>query len=160
MHPRGGKNINLVRSRMATIAAAALATDAAPGHQTVTGLDVLEAEQFAAFKGKRIGLITNHTGIDRQFRSSVDCLRASDRLRLAALFGPEHGVRGAAQAGVEVAALEVAGDVAQGGGGELGVQEPAVAGHAAAGGAGRDDHVVGQLAGERFELGREAQVTG
>ncbi len=51
---------------------------------------------------KRVGLITNHTGIDRRLRSTIDLLHSMESIELAALFGPEHGVRGEAQAGVEV----------------------------------------------------------
>ncbi len=71
---------------------------------TRTGLDVLLEDGVPELEGLRVGLITNHTGIDRRLRSGIDLLHASDRLRLAALFGPEHGVRGDAQAGVKVGA--------------------------------------------------------
>ena len=52
--------------------------------------------------GARVGLITNPTGIDRRLRSSADLLHDNDAVDLVALFGPEHGVRGAAQAGEKV----------------------------------------------------------
>jgi hypothetical protein len=52
--------------------------------------------------GKDIGLITNMTGVDRQLRSDIDLLAARHDLRLVKLFGPEHGVRGDAQAGMHV----------------------------------------------------------
>lgn len=67
-----------------------------------TGLGALVAEDFARLEGRRVGLITNHTGIDRALRYDIDLMHESRRLHLVALFGPEHGVRGAAQAGVEV----------------------------------------------------------
>jgi len=67
-----------------------------------SGLEVLLAEGLPALDGKRIGLITNHTGIDHRLRSGIDLLHADDRFTVAALFGPEHGVRGQAQAGVVV----------------------------------------------------------
>jgi len=73
-----------------------------------SGLDVLlrEAqtggEHAALLSGKRIGLVTNMTGVDRQLRNNVDLLAAHPGWTLAALFGPEHGVRGDAQAGVAV----------------------------------------------------------
>jgi uncharacterized protein YbbC (DUF1343 family) len=67
-----------------------------------TGLDVLIGEGLPELAGKRLGLITNHTGVDRALRSGIDHLYASDRFTLAALFGPEHGVRGQAQAGEQV----------------------------------------------------------
>jgi len=59
-----------------------------------TGLDVLEAEKFAPLRGKRIGLITNHTGLDSQGRSTVDVLSHAAGFQLIALFSPEHGLAG------------------------------------------------------------------
>ena len=67
-----------------------------------TGLEVFLANGLPDLAGSRIGLITNQTGVDRRFTSTVDLLRASHHIQLAALFGPEHGVRGEAQAGVKV----------------------------------------------------------
>ncbi|MCR4403118.1 MAG: DUF1343 domain-containing protein [Firmicutes bacterium] len=68
-----------------------------------TGLEVLVGEDFEPLAGKRVGLITNHTGVDSRSRSAIDILAESDRVRLVAIFGPEHGVRGTAQAGEKVA---------------------------------------------------------
>jgi len=59
-----------------------------------TGLDVLEAEKFAPLRGKHIGLITNHTGLDSQGRSTVDVLSHGAGFQLIALFSPEHGLAG------------------------------------------------------------------
>jgi uncharacterized protein YbbC (DUF1343 family) len=59
-----------------------------------TGLDVLEAQRFAPLRGKRIGLITNHTGRDSQERSTVDVLSHASGVQLVALFSPEHGLAG------------------------------------------------------------------
>ena len=50
-------------------------------------------------KGKRVGLITNPTGIDANMKSSVDLLFEHPNIKITALYGPEHGVRGDAQAG-------------------------------------------------------------
>ncbi|HET6142142.1 MAG TPA: DUF1343 domain-containing protein [Candidatus Acidoferrales bacterium] len=61
----------------------------------MTGIDVLEAEKFASLAGKRVGLITNQTGIDRQGRSTIDLLAHAPGVKLVALFSPEHGIRGA-----------------------------------------------------------------
>jgi uncharacterized protein YbbC (DUF1343 family) len=63
---------------------------------TLTGIDVLEAQNFAPLAGKRIGLITNQTGVDRNRRSTIDLLAHASGVKLAALFSPEHGIRGAA----------------------------------------------------------------
>ena len=61
-----------------------------------TGLDVLEAEKFAPLRGKHVGLITNHTGVDAQGRSNVDLFAHASGLKLVALFSPEHGLAGRA----------------------------------------------------------------
>ena len=61
---------------------------------TRTGLDVLEDEKFQPLAGKRIGLITNHTGVDREGRLNVDVMRAAG-VDIVALFSPEHGFAGA-----------------------------------------------------------------
>jgi uncharacterized protein YbbC (DUF1343 family) len=58
------------------------------------GLDVLEAQKFAALRGKHIGLITNHTGLDAQGRSTVDILTRAAGVKVVALFSPEHGLAG------------------------------------------------------------------
>jgi uncharacterized protein YbbC (DUF1343 family) len=59
-----------------------------------TGLDVLEAQKFAPLHGKRVGLITNHTGVDTQERSTVQLLAHALGVQLVALFSPEHGIAG------------------------------------------------------------------
>jgi uncharacterized protein YbbC (DUF1343 family) len=61
----------------------------------LTGIDVLEAQKFAPLVGKRIGLITNQTGLDRNRRSTIDALAHAPGVKLVALFSPEHGIRGA-----------------------------------------------------------------
>jgi uncharacterized protein YbbC (DUF1343 family) len=58
------------------------------------GVDVLEAEKFAPLRGKHVGLITNHTGLDAQGRSTVDVLSHAPGVQLVALFSPEHGLAG------------------------------------------------------------------
>ncbi len=63
------------------------------------GVDVLLEKGAGMLRGKRVGLITNPTGVDGQWRSIVDRLRATEGVQLVALYGPEHGVRGNAQAG-------------------------------------------------------------
>ncbi len=75
---------------------------AADGAAVRTGLEVLLAEGLPTPVGRRVGLVTNHTAVDRRLRSAVDLLRGIDGVELVALFGPEHGVRGEAQAGVAV----------------------------------------------------------
>lgn len=71
--------------------------------QTIAGLEVLLTEQQALVAGKRVGLITNHTGVDRQMNHAIDLIRKAPGARLTALFAPEHGIRGLVQAGGKVA---------------------------------------------------------
>ena len=116
VHPTGRPSIVSLRSRVATIAAAGLdvkvqgvtltgynETTAGAGLRreiagrngaTRTGLDVLAAEKFQPFAGKRIGLITNQTGVDREGRRNIDLMREAG-VKIAALFSPEHGFAGA-----------------------------------------------------------------
>lgn len=68
-----------------------------------SGLDVLLTDKLGLIKGRRVGLITNHTGVDGRLQSGVDRLANHRDVRLTALFGPEHGLRGDVQAGDEVA---------------------------------------------------------
>ncbi len=67
-----------------------------------TGIEVLKDKKFAPLAGKRIGLITNPTGVDNELRSTVDLLYHAPGVKLVALFGPEHGVRGNQHAGDKV----------------------------------------------------------
>lgn len=67
--------------------------------QVQTGIEILADSGFAQLSGKRVGLITNPTGISSDFRSTIDILASAKNLTLVALFGPEHGVRGDVPAG-------------------------------------------------------------
>lgn len=114
VHPKRGKSLSSFRSRLATTVAASLGLDVAgvtlTGYNetitgagihralarnadTLTGLDVMEADQFTALRGKRIGLITNHTGLDRSGRRNLDTMLAAG-LNVTALYSPEHGLTG------------------------------------------------------------------
>ena len=112
--PNGVKGLASFRSRVATIAAAAFGVASpgvsvtgynetlesagvrrmiVPNHQVLTGLDVLEQQNFAPLQGKRVGLITNHTGVDRQGKRNIDVmLKAGVAIEL--VFSPEHGLSG------------------------------------------------------------------
>lgn len=114
VHPHRGKNLSPLRSKVATIVAAALGINL-PGeiltgynetiigaglHRVVnrngkvlTGLDVLEQEKFAPLAAKRIGLITNQTGLDRDGKRNVDVMLAAG-VKVTTLFSPEHGIAG------------------------------------------------------------------
>jgi uncharacterized protein YbbC (DUF1343 family) len=114
VHPNLRPALTPLRSKVATIVAAAVGINvpgvtltgynetfmAAGVHrdvgrnvQTLTGLDVLVEQKFQPFQGKRIGLITNHTGIDRHGRRNVDLMKQAG-INVAALFSPEHGFAG------------------------------------------------------------------
>lgn len=70
--------------------------------QVRLGIDVLEENGFDILKGKRVGLITNPTGVNRHLKSTVDILSEAPEVELVALYGPEHGVRGNYAAGDKV----------------------------------------------------------
>lgn len=67
-----------------------------------TGIEVLKNSNFKLLEGKRVGLITNPTGVDNQLKSTIDILHEAPNVNLVALFGPEHGVRGDVHAGDHV----------------------------------------------------------
>ena len=67
-----------------------------------TGIEVLRESGFKILQGKRVGLITNPTGVDSQLKSTVDILNEASGVKLVALYGPEHGVRGDVYAGDKV----------------------------------------------------------
>jgi uncharacterized protein YbbC (DUF1343 family)/CubicO group peptidase (beta-lactamase class C family) len=120
VHPRGQGAAVSLRGKIATAVAAALplTTSAevvrrgngitgyneamvaehhvAPRNGLVeTGIDVLEAEDFARLRGKRVGLLTNQTGLDSSGRRTIDVLAHAPGVQLNAIFSPEHGVAGA-----------------------------------------------------------------
>ena len=67
-----------------------------------TGIEVLRDSGFEGLKGKRVGLVTNPSGVDRLLNSTVDILFNAPEVELVALYGPEHGVRGDVYAGGHV----------------------------------------------------------
>ena len=67
------------------------------------GIEVLLSDSLSLVRGRRAGLITNHTGRDRSGTPSIDLLAAHPEVELVALYSPEHGIRGSAEAGVRVA---------------------------------------------------------
>ena len=66
------------------------------------GIEVLLSDSLHLIRGKRVGLITNHSGRDRRGMSTIDLLYHAPGVRLTALFGPEHGLRGVARAGESI----------------------------------------------------------
>jgi len=119
VHPRGQGTAISLRSKVATAVAAALNltpaqsellrwkaitgyNESMPAQRRVanrngsvlTGIDVLEAQDFAALKGKRVGLLTNQTGLDASGRRTIDVLAHASGVQLTTIFSPEHGVTG------------------------------------------------------------------
>ncbi|MCI0376950.1 MAG: DUF1343 domain-containing protein [Gemmataceae bacterium] len=95
VHPNGKGNVTKLRGQVATLAASALpAYQARKTAPVLPGIDVLVKEKFERLKGRRIGLVTNHTGRDRQGRATIDLLHQARGVTLVALFSPEHGIRG------------------------------------------------------------------
>jgi uncharacterized protein YbbC (DUF1343 family) len=87
---------------LATYATSAAAA-ASPNTPVVKlGIDVLIEDDFRPLAGMRVGLITNATGITGDLRSTVDVLHDAEQVELIALFGPEHGVRGAVPGGAHI----------------------------------------------------------
>lgn len=72
------------------------------GAQVKPGIEVLRDNNFEGLRGKRVGLITNPTGVDNNLKSTVDILHEAPGVTLTALFAPEHGVRGDVYAGDHV----------------------------------------------------------
>ena len=110
LHPDGVGEVGALRSRIATVAAAAL-TGArpsnlppspptatvgkqAPSPQVLAGIDVLARDDFAQLKGKKVGLVTNHTGRSMTGSTTIDLIHGAAGVQLVALFSPEHGIRG------------------------------------------------------------------
>lgn len=122
VHPVRGSALTALRARVATIAAAAVGIDApgsilttqnetsqsAPARvtartvETLNGVDVLALDGFSKLKGKRIGLITNQTGVLRDGRRDLDAMLAAG-VNVTALFSPEHGLEGKVDSELTVA---------------------------------------------------------
>ena len=124
VHPDGKGDVATLRGRVSSIAAGSVADDVTvqraraetaqyykevlkvaeqfstpettTGVKVLTGIDVLNRDNFKQLDGMRIGLVTNHTGRDRDGRQTIDVLSKAPNVKLIALFSPEHGIRGLA----------------------------------------------------------------
>ncbi|HEY2585052.1 MAG TPA: exo-beta-N-acetylmuramidase NamZ domain-containing protein [Tepidisphaeraceae bacterium] len=109
VHPNGKGNVLRLRHQVATVVAETLlgkepstqpstiliAAGVGPDRGPVLcGIDVLEQEHFAPLEGKRVALVTNHTGLDANGNRTVDLFAAAKNVHLAKLFSPEHGLYG------------------------------------------------------------------
>ena len=99
---------HLLTAAAAVLTALTLIPATGTAQTVLTGIDVLEANGFEQLQGKRIGLVTNPTGVDRYLNSTIDVLHSAPGVELVALFGPEPGVRGNAHAGEHVEGQAVA----------------------------------------------------
>jgi uncharacterized protein YbbC (DUF1343 family)/CubicO group peptidase (beta-lactamase class C family) len=90
--------VTALRREVANIVARASRADrdaaAVEAKPVLCGIDVLEREKFQRLKDRKLGLVTNHTGRDRQGKATADVLHTAEELKLVALFSPEHGIRG------------------------------------------------------------------
>jgi uncharacterized protein YbbC (DUF1343 family) len=125
LHPDGTGDVTPLRARVATVAASAVtrlpagalhgtawtgrdfgpigqppAPPRAPALPVLSGIDVLRANHFDLLQGRRVGLVTNHTGIARDGASTIDLIHGAKGVTLVALFSPEHGIRGILDANV------------------------------------------------------------
>jgi uncharacterized protein YbbC (DUF1343 family) len=89
LHPDGKGSVNALAGRIGTIAANAV-TDRA----VLAGIDVLQRDRFRLLQGCRVGLITNHTGVNREGVSTARLLHQASGVELVAMFSPEHGPQG------------------------------------------------------------------
>lgn len=122
VHPDGKGDVGPLRGRVATLVAASVTdtalvvsareqsarfyldsfrtlkqgsvSESGNSVRVLTGIDVLERDNFKPLAGMRIGLVTNHTGRDREGRQTIDVLNKAPGVKLVALFSPEHGIRG------------------------------------------------------------------
>lgn len=87
---------------LALVLVSAAPTSAQTSAGVVPGVEVLLTDSMHLVRGKRVGLLTNHSGRDRQGRSTIDLLFKAPGVKLTALFGAEHGIRGVAKAGEKI----------------------------------------------------------
>ncbi|HKS10219.1 MAG TPA: serine hydrolase, partial [Pyrinomonadaceae bacterium] len=130
VHPDGKGDVGPLRGRVASIVAGAITDASVAQHareqsanyyaetiralqqfasrtegtatsvKVLTGIDVLERDNFKQLAGMRVGLVTNHTGRNREGRQTIDVLNKAPGVKLVALFSPEHGIRGLADENV------------------------------------------------------------
>jgi uncharacterized protein YbbC (DUF1343 family) len=100
VHPDGKGLVNPLAGRILSVVAASVVPNSTaddrsgPRSQVLAGIDVLQQENFRRLAGRRVGLITNHTGRNRTGQSTVELLHGAENVELKALFSPEHGFAG------------------------------------------------------------------
>ncbi len=94
LHPDGKGSVNPLAGRIGTIAADAIREKGPVPFPVLTGVDVLKRDEFRQLAGRRVGLITNHTGISRDGVGTATLFHQAANVELVALFSPEHGFQG------------------------------------------------------------------
>ena len=109
VHPNGKGNVEPLRAKVLSLVSGAAGATGRPwlgyyngqgtnnNEKVQTGIDVLVGEKFNSLTGLRVGLITNHSGIDSTGKRTVDLLHKTRGIKLAAIFSPEHGFSGKAE---------------------------------------------------------------
>lgn len=96
----------LVARSIALLAVTAMSVTSLPAQSragnVIPGIEVLLTDSMHLIRGKRVGLLTNHSGRDRKGTSTIDLLFNAPGVKLTALYGPEHGIRGEAKAGEKI----------------------------------------------------------
>jgi uncharacterized protein YbbC (DUF1343 family) len=115
VHPNGKGSVTALQRALGTLVAEAVGVEkreglperaggrvewVTGGADVQNGIDVLHNSRYFALQGLRVGLVTNHTGIDRAGNPTIDLLRSAPGVTLVSLFSPEHGIRGTADENV------------------------------------------------------------
>ncbi len=114
VHPNGKGNVEPLRAKILSLINESIGMASRPSlgdydeqwagnsGKVQTGIDVLAGEKFRPLAGLRVGLITNHSGIDSGGRRTVDLLHKAPNVKLVAIFSPEHGFSGKAEGRVSL----------------------------------------------------------
>src|SRR5688500_19342373 len=104
---RNRLHLGMTSAALAILGCASSSAPPAPASgNVIPGVEVLLRDSLHLIAGKRVGLITNHSGKDRGGTSTIDLLHRAPGVQLTALYGPEHGLRGGAEAGVHIATTD------------------------------------------------------
>lgn len=99
--PSTSRRSNLLLPALAALALM-LPAFSAPAREVRPGVEVLVDDYAKELRGKRVGILTNATGVDRELNSTIDLIRGLEEVEVVRLFSPEHGIRGIAAAGEKV----------------------------------------------------------
>lgn len=94
--------LNISKIMIKQVIIAMLLYSSCHAQNVLTGIDVLEKSKFRILEGKKIGIISNPTGVNKDLKSTIDILNSSTKVEIKVLFSPEHGIRGDYKAGANV----------------------------------------------------------